>query len=70
MESIDKISAGILCCVWTLCLEENVRQLVKTKGEQQLGRLRKRIELQGKVEWIAVIQTEEKEPKVGMMTIS
>ena len=42
----------------------------KTKGEQQSGRSRKKIELQGKVEWITVIQTEGKEPKVGMMTIS
>lgn len=42
----------------------------KTKGEQQLGRSRKRIELQGKVEWIIVTQTEGEEPKVGMMTIS
>lgn len=42
----------------------------KTKGEQQSGRSRKRIELQGRVEWVAFIQAEGKEPEVGLMTIS
>lgn len=42
----------------------------KIKAEPQSGRSRKRVELQGKAEGITVIQTEGKEPEVGMMTIS